>query len=290
MAADPIAEIVKRLYRATPPGVHLFHYTSISSMCSIVRGRCLRATDIRYVSDAAELHHLMRALRYGAVNKVGLGQDEVIKQFTGWISDRLPAGNMLFAASFSAQGNLLSQWRAYTPKGTGVSLGFSSNDLLNTARRQSFMVGRCIYDHAEQTQLASEIIDAVIEVATRIGPSSSAHPTEAYYPAFQTVENSLLQVGALFKHGAFREEEEWRAVSPVLTSYVNASIEYREGPSMLVPYVTFRFSSEHPIPIGEVFVGPTPHENLAMRSVGQFFASEGASPHMVNSSIPYRTW
>jgi hypothetical protein len=43
----------------------------------------------------------------------------------------------------------------------------------------------------------------------------------------------------LFKDQAFREEDEWRLVSPVISNYLTAPIKFREGRSLLTPYINF---------------------------------------------------
>ena len=123
MLVSSIESIANRLY-AAPPADLLFHYTSLSALQSILRDRCLWATDLRYFSDAA-VKHLMNALHAGIQKRIQEGgATEALQQFREWLSERLPQGDMVFAASFSAQGDLLSQWRAYCPPGKGVSLCF----------------------------------------------------------------------------------------------------------------------------------------------------------------------
>jgi hypothetical protein len=118
--AATIESIAARLY-ATPPSDILFHYTSIGVLQPILRDRSLWATDIRFFSDAAELKHLMHGLHAAIRTRT---PDERLTQFSNWLADRLPHGNMIFAVSFSTQGDLLSQWRAYSPAAKGISLGF----------------------------------------------------------------------------------------------------------------------------------------------------------------------
>ena len=287
MHSTQIEEIANRLYADRPDDI-LFHYTSLGSLLSILKSRSLWATDIRFFSDAAELKHLMNALHDGIRLR---NNDEVLHQFRDWLSDRLPQGNMVFAVSFSAHGDLLSQWRAYSSPAKGVSLGFDPKAIVALATNQSFSLGRCLYDRKEQDQLANEILDSVLYLGAQMGKDPKRHPSQSYYTAFEEMETPLLRIGALFKHPAFREEVEWRAVSPVLTDYVHSRIQYREGASTLVPYLDFELAaSSSPLPLSSVIVGPTPHVNLASDAISRCLSGYGASPGVYPSIIPYRTW
>jgi hypothetical protein len=284
-------ELVRRLYHASPPGAYLYHYTSLAAMRGILSESAIWATDIRYVTDASELRYLMERLRSTMMGRTGSGADDVLRQFDNWIADRLPRGYMVFAASFSERGNLLSQWRAYCPPAKGVSLGFQSGAVFAAAERQGFRVGRCIYEYGDQQKILDQILDEVLAIAVENGPDVRRHPSQSHYSVFETIEAALLQIGALFKNPAFIEEAEWRAVSPVMTRYVGTGIQYREGPSMLIPYIALPLAENGTcVPLGEVFVGPTPHMDLAMNSVQQCLSDHKVSPTIINSRIPYRTW
>ena len=50
----------------------------------------------------------------------------------------LGMAGQLFVVSFSENPDLLSQWRAYTHGGSGVSIGFGTRYLLARARPQTF--------------------------------------------------------------------------------------------------------------------------------------------------------
>jgi hypothetical protein len=203
---------------------------------------------------------------------------------------------MLFITCFTEDGDLLSQWRGYTPHAKGVSIGFSHTHLLACAREQHFEFGRCIYDHAAQSQVARLAIQAVVEAARQRGPSppSQADPSQSYHPAFQEAEPHLLRVAALLKHNAFEAEREWRAVSPYVSDYVNTEILYRSGRTTLVPYRPFHLALPQVAGIGveRAVLGPTPQVNLGAQALSQFLsrhrASGGGPMSSGPSRVPYR--
>ena len=190
---------------------------------------------------------------------------------------------------------LRNQIITFGTKITGVSLGFSPAYILNCAHDQAFQIGKCIYDPSEQRRLIVKVIDAVEALAEQCrenrdmtNPSSSL----PYHAVFQQIESDLLRIAAVLKHPSFQEEAEWRIVSPAITDYVKAPVLFREGASMLVPYVEFKFSPESgkPIALEHVFLGPTPNINISMNSLNMCLSKNGVTPKkgIDYCQIPFR--
>ena len=61
---------------------------------------------------------------------------------------------------------------------------------------------------------------------------------------------------------------------------------------MLIPYVEFKLTDDpnQPLPIEEIIIGPTPHEDLSKASVEAYLSVNGVtSCKVISSGIPYRT-
>jgi hypothetical protein len=214
---------------------------------------------------------------------------KLLAQFLDWVSNRIISGHMLFAASFRANGNLLSQWRGYSALGKGVSIGFNPEYLSACATSQSFQLGKCVYDPDTQEALIKKVIASVECLAEEYGENldeSKRPPLQSYFDIFERVESDLLRIAALLKHPSFQEEEEWRIVSPVLVDYVSTPVKFREGTSMLVPYLEFKLGigNNDPIELEQVVLGPTPNINLSMNSLTMFLSKMRVK---VNSGISY---
>jgi hypothetical protein len=71
-------------------------------------------------------------------------------------------------------------------------------------------------------------------------------------------------------------------------------VEYRVSGSLLVPYrvLTFKDSPNSPIrPIAQVIVGPTPHQELAIRTTKELLARAGfENIPVLPSQTPYRNY
>lgn len=289
-----IHDITAALYAETPQE-RLYHYTSFSGLLGIVGVRALWASDIRYMNDSAELKHTADLLRSEISRRLGAGhgRHHLFDQFLDWFTYRITNGHMLFAASFRANGNLLSQWRGYSRLGKGVSLGFSPDYILRCASQHSFQIGRCIYNSKHQQQLIHQVVDAVEALAEAHGLDGDGRSSEGSYLAiFQMMESDLLRIAAILKHPSFREEEEWRIVSPVVTDYLAAPVLFREGTSMLVPYIQFELLAEDdsPIRLDHMFLGPTSNITISMNSLTMFLAKHGIQPKNGISycQIPFR--
>ncbi|MCL2789667.1 MAG: DUF2971 domain-containing protein [Desulfobulbus sp.] len=289
-----IETLTRELYDDIPQGT-LYHYTTFSGLLGIVKSRTLWASDIRYMNDSAELRHTADLIAAAVHERIDSGHTDSgpLSVFVDWVTHRIANGRMLFGASFRSHGNLLSQWRGYSTPGKGVSLGFSPEYILRCAQRQRFMVGKCIYEPARQRVLIRQVIDAVEQLIAGLrGDDGPAGERSALYrSAFSAMETDLLRIAAILKHPSFREEKEWRIVSPVFANTAESPILFREGHAMLVPYIEFDLSLDgQPLAMDHLFLGPTANINISMNSLKMFLEQHGIVPHrgIDYCQIPFR--
>jgi hypothetical protein len=131
IAAMSIADIVAELYKEQPQKP-LFHYTSLGGLMGIVESAAIRCTEMRYLSDSAELEHAVELMEWAIGSRFEYEpqkkdkppltaiEAQVLKQLQGWLRHSLLKGHGLFVACFTENGNLLSQWRSYTQPGRGA--------------------------------------------------------------------------------------------------------------------------------------------------------------------------
>ncbi len=293
-----IKQLAQDLYEKRPDKT-LYHYTSLDGVRGIVDTASLRATEIRYFTDATEMKHAVEHLneRLGYFQGFDKSSPSLVGQLRKWLSHRLTAGHKLFVGCFTPNGNLLSQWRSYCQTAKGVSLGFDAAKLSTAATRQHWRLGKCIYDIGEQIEIGNTILTELARIAKKQGENtdrSKRHPTNSFHDIFEEIESDLLLVAALLKNPAFKEEQEWRLVSPVITNYVEAPIEYREGPSMLIPFMNFQLpeAPDRRLDIEHVYLGPTPNANISIESLSNYLSKKMASPRkgVQACQIPYRPW
>jgi len=289
-----IEALTRELYADIPVGT-LYHYTTFSGLLGIVRSRALWASDIRYMNDSAELRHTADLIGAEVRERIDTGHANsgLLSLFLDWVAHRITNGHMLFGASFRSHGNLLSQWRGYSSPGKGVSLGFCPDYILRCAQQQQFMIGKCIYEPARQRALIRQVVDAVEKRAAELscGDLSAGGRSPPYREAFAAMETDLLRIAAILKHPSFREEKEWRVVSPVIVNTAEAPILFREGHAMLVPYIEFELSLEgKPLAMDHLYLGPTANINISMNSLKMFLQQNGIVPQrgIDYCQIPFR--
>ena len=291
-----IKDITQKLYADIPREI-LYHYTTFSGLLGIVDSRALWASDIRYMNDSAELKHTADLIAREISRRIAAGHPNpnLLNQFLDWVSHRITNGHLLFGASFRSNGNLLSQWRGYSSHGKGVSIGFDPQSILALAQQQAFQVGRCVYEPAAQLALISQVVDAVEAVAEARGECTDPQqrpPEQSYHDSFEEVESDLLRIAAILKHPSFQEEEEWRVVSPVIRDLSEARVRFREGTSMIIPYLEFGLTAApgQPLAFEHLFLGPSPNISISMNSLELCLAQHGIRPNNGISycQIPYR--
>nr|WP_240894745.1 DUF2971 domain-containing protein [Fodinibius halophilus] len=195
----------------------------------------------------------------------------------------------IFAASFSENGDLLSQWRAYCPDSGGYNIGFNHSDLEWLLNSYNLEIVPCIYEEEKQFLLIDELINHFLTKYQNDQISD-------WMDFLDDFKSEFIRLAPVLKHPSFREEKEWRIVSrPV--SYYNEEVDYRPGESMIIPYYKMRLaSSDDNFSFHKINIGPTPHKKLAEHSVmGLLFKSghfnSTANHQMIDKSkIPYRTW
>jgi hypothetical protein len=247
------------------------------------------------MNDSAELRHTADLIKVEVRERIesGHANANLLAQFADWVTHRITNGHMLFGASFRSHGNLLSQWRGYSTPGKGVSLGFCPEYILQCAKKQQFMIGKCIYEPHRQRALIRQVVDGVARLAGAFAGDRQAPAERAvlHRQAFAAMETDLLRIAAILKHPSFREEKEWRIVSPVIINTAEAPILFREGHAMLVPYIEFDLGSGGTPPVlDHLYLGPTANVNISMNSLKMFLEQNSIVPKrgIDYCQIPFR--
>ncbi|WP_365732940.1 DUF2971 domain-containing protein [Nitrosomonas sp.] len=214
-------------------------------------------------------------------------------QLSKWANQFRTTHHSIFIFSLSQQSSLLSQWRSYTPHGKGVSIGFSPAILNQIAQSSQAVLVKCIYKREEQQVLIRSLVEKILTSFRQWSPQvdlSREHPDYCYFKFLEEFRGDFLRVLCVIKHSAFEEEQEWRLISPYYPPQPTPPlIKFREGASMLVPYVEFPLPSA-----GQVFeaaiLGPSQHQDLSMSALRMYLSNQDLCSYMENCTIPYREW
>jgi hypothetical protein len=283
-------EIAK--YLTTDPPEALYHYTSQAGLLGIVQAGAFWATKIQYMNDSTEFARSLRLARdelTNIISKIAPGDvatperiiyHELLRTLEGLEDIHI------FAVCFCEEGDLLGQWRGYTGGHQGYSIGFSTAALTVITESKDFLLGKCIYDTEIQKGIVRSAIDTCFRKIKSDGALGGGHGPLA---------DILFRCGALFKDPSFKEEKEWRLISPRVYFH-DDNLCFRTGDSMIAPYYDLGIKTDDRLPILHVFVGPCPHMKLSCQSVTALLMKNGLRsplhgvPVTFPSQIPFRNW
>ena len=198
----------------------------------------------------------------------------------------------------------MSQWRAYSGREQGFSLGFDTEALKNGLSAETnigYSVRQCEYDEENQnadienlasTHLRDFLDKWKIYCAERRDPSLSfAENLENNWnyigKPILDMYTKFITFGAFLKHRGFSEEKEWRFA---FATKRKEDCSFREGRFGLTPYLPIGLKlCVCPSPLRRVVVGPGPHKREWVETVKLLLAKKGfAVKEVVPSQIPYR--
>lgn len=276
----------------------LYHYTGIGGLLGIVETRKVWASHAYYLNDSKEILYACEVLRSVLSQCISDHQNDerqFLEQFTKWLETFPINPYHIFIFSLSEERSLLSQWRSYTPHGKGVSLGFSTHILNRILQSQGFRLAKCLYKHEEHRELMNSLLEKMLVTFRQNLPhldTTKSYPPQKYHSFLEGFRGDLLRVFAIIKHSAFEEEREWRIVSPYFEKYTVPEIKFREGSSMLMPFIEIDLSSDNGEQelFEEVVLGPSQHASLSMSALSSYLSNKKACKNTGNSNIPFRKW
>lgn len=178
----------------------LYHYCSTETFISIVRNRCIWLSDINTMNDFSEHHWAYERF----VEAANLERDRLSRRFFDELDAVLSETqtNIIpFVSSFSTDGDVLSQWRAYADDGKGVSIGFDAKKIERLSVRSS----QIEYDKEKQVAHFRAHLLELFEIYSRL--------PDAERPKFLVNEGAHMGVDfSCFKIPAFAEEREVRII------------------------------------------------------------------------------
>jgi len=263
----------------------LYHYTTQAGFLGIIDKKEIWATHTQYLNDRREFRHAVDVFREELESLRSQWDAERLKCFSGLsmgLLDDLSRTNVC-VASFSADPDSLSQWRAYG--GTaGFSIGIPGDDLRALVDTDRSFLAKCVYDAAHQREIARALLEELADQFLA-WDKTAVRPPGGNFHAY------LFRFAPLFKHQSFSGEREWRIIThPIMCTHPR--FDFRPGVSKLTPYYRFPLADEqHRFGFSEVVVGPTPHDEEAVAAVKGLLIRHGLRDVSVRiSDVPFRNW
>jgi hypothetical protein len=186
-----------RLYKPTT-GELMYRYCGAGAFAQIIRTRMMWHTAFTALNDATERKWGFQQFQNAAdeLRKV-CGADFIdrITEIVRLTQDQ----SVAMISSYSLNGDLLSQWRAYADDGRGFAIGFSSQELEMPAKPL-----RVLYERAAQRN--------EVERAIRHGHEVEKRPSFNYDLNYRRYWFDVGLDLCAYKHPTFAEEKEIRRV------------------------------------------------------------------------------
>ncbi|SFJ70305.1 Protein of unknown function [Bosea sp. OK403] len=246
--------------RSAPAGL-LYHYCDANALLSIFQHRQVWATDARYLNDSKELVSL-----FGNVARhLELASSETeryVRTQLMNVADFAPKfgvnviGLSSYAACFSEDGDVLSQWRAYGSDGMGFAIGFEPRELGALCDGGTGSLKRMIYGGVAEEQIITDYFGKIVRALTPIEGAFAryGYPSMTFDAWLQLRMSEFLhEVAFECKHPAFHEEREWR----ILAS--GGDIRFRASNNRIAPYKSLDMSSSVTpslMPVKQIVIGP----------------------------------
>lgn len=280
---------------------HVYHYTNITGLTGILLNHQLWATDLLYMNDTSEFVYadsLISESLLKLMNDADLSKD---------LASVLHTEPMrAHAACFCEEENLLSQWRTYAMAGgTGYALEF---EWRADARPVGFwaasgvLSGRVAYDKERQQEVFQLLSDSLLKPFIQgrwmrlLSEGCSVEDLaeemrRSYFEPFWAWQLTQTIARCFMKNSVFKEEKEWRLVELRLASGDPISEEFEPSKGILVPHLTIDLKEASMPKIKRIFVGPSPHPDLAHRSLERFLKKHQLEHIGIESKpIPLRLW
>ncbi len=273
----------------------LYHYTSFSALQGIVASRTVWATSVHYLNDAREYRHALGIARDTLWEMRSSDvRDDLERAVFARLEEYLNSESQIRVCVFSLSehSNQLSQWRAYCPKGRGVSIGFEAQELLSVVRPLGFKLIQCIYNEDQQRQLVTKALSDGLQQLRQVRKTQATDEKALLRGMWEYYSRALADLSPHLKHPAFVEEAEWRLVSD-LVPMDHPQLRVRPTDAMLIPYFELPIDlGNRRLPITNVVVGPTDHVALASTAIMDLFSVNKTTfgGSVIPSHVPLRTF
>ena len=283
----------------------LYHYTDVAGLKGIVESGTIRATDLRFLNDRAELVYGIRSLEKDLSWPRGLSTDRVHDRVAQIVKNAIENALVppIWITSFSAAKDDLSQWRAYSAGG-GYCLAFDREQLKQCVEAEQFILRPCVYQASATSVMERPALFAAISavggspkiVAARTNPRRRVeHMPEISEEGLSDgseVLPSLMQdlflEAATLKHRSFRGEDEWRALR---SAGVEAEhVKFRTRGSTLIPFIEIPLGP-NPLPLREIWRSPgsSGRDKIGLEIFCRRYADRLSNVEFKRSRSPYTT-
>ncbi len=238
----------------------IYHYCPMETFSKIIESKQLWVTRSTKMNDIAEGEWITLSLqKYTQNPNVPQGDLDFCKDVLSLISKY---SRHIYITSFSEDGDLLNQWKAYADDGKGISIGFQLNSF-HTKVMEDRLEDWCCYDEYHVCKVQYLNYD---DMENRIATKLKGWQDFSYAP--QNIAMHFVRMRSSYKNHSFSQEREWRLiVEPNLLrdpeKHIWTSrripledIKTRVTSKGLSTYLTYPILGENQPQIGKIILGP----------------------------------
>jgi hypothetical protein len=269
----------------------LNHYTTAQGLIGILKSNVLWASNLYYMNDFSELRYstnlieseLDRAIKSSLKDSSESGPPKSLANLFA----KLEGSYSVYASCFCKDEDKLSQWRAYSEKGTGYCIGFAAKQLKQSQKIGSYtlFLKNVIYDRKIQEKQIRVFVSKFV---------SEIRDNKIAVDPFRVFMAEAFEAACSFKNPAFSQEKEWRVIALNLETDNVDALHFREVQGTVVPYIEMRFPTLEPdkkdhLPIVEIIQGPLVDPALGEKSLKLLLKKYGYDNVEVRrSKVPIR--
>lgn len=289
----------------------VYHYCSLDSFFAIINHSTIRLSNIAKSNDREEVRHCFdifeKTLRDSCLEfskYYGCRKFFDNIDYNDLVSRAVTNDSLIYYVScFSAESDLLSQWRGYADDGRGVAIGFYSKAFVSAKDFKNIKYNKVIYDaSAIKNDLHDYIIRKLKDAYNRYTPISP------YIDAINDIISGMIYNAIFYKNPAFIEESEWRLViypfgnirnlliknkssdlssnqlfydrmyelieyKSVYNDLACSNLQFRCANGRIISYIDVSFEKNKNSTIAEIILGPK--SNIDDRDLRLFLMSNG---------------
>lgn len=280
---------------------HVYHYTTLPALKSIVESQELWLTDYAYLNDSSEVRHGVELAKMEFDAALCGSTPEtaaVMRRLLEIPPERQPR---ICVVCFSFERDSLTQWKAYGREGVGVAIGIEPFPFFQAlAHPSDLSLVPIIYDQEVKRELLRGFIHDWAALRDRDLAAGAVQP-DAYE---SLTRGGFFELLSMMKDAAFGDEREFRFVyredPDCLMSRFHGRVpkRFRVTGHLLAPYTTTKDigrrssvfdANQSRLAFREIIVGPHPYSELIRSGIREFLATNEYEPIEVNlSSVPFR--
>jgi CRISPR/Cas system CMR-associated protein Cmr5 small subunit len=299
-------------YGTEPHGL-VYHYSSLTTLLSIIENQCLWATNIFFLNDRNEFKHGLNIIKEESESLKNDENQYILKAIETQLGEQYNSER--YVICFSKKGDLLSQWKSYGNNGTGVSIGFDPKKL-KLSLFGDISEKYIVYDRQKQSVIIKLIIKEAIDF---FAPKKEQYDWGEYLflKAIAIIVTDLLEfIIADYKDSSFEEEQEYRLEVKQFHYLSNNKGErldvfFRTNERLIVPFTKIytktkdilnkkniskpRDSEDFELrikilPIEEIIIGPSSNQDDIINGLNKLLNENFYSNvKIIKSKIPYRS-